>query len=141
MTAQTGFFVLRVPLLPLDILSGWAAAPALQHSVSPSELQPPLIAHVAHLRASYRALLANPIVREAIFVASPDLDGAIDTWLREPDLPRSRDVERALTRYLTRMASRPTPFGLFSSVAAGQAGAGTTLAVAPPPRGPVLGGH
>lgn len=131
MSVASAFFVLRVPLLPLDILSGWAAAPELPHAASPSELQPHLIAHVAHLRASYRALLADPIVREAIFIASPDLDGAIDTWLRDPELPRSRDVERALTRYLTRMASRPTPFGLFSSVAAGHVGAETTLAVVP----------
>ncbi len=128
---MTSFFVLRAPLLSLDGLAGWAAAPPVPPSATPADVQQHLVSHTAYLRESYRALLADPVVREAIFVASPDLDTALESWLREPDTPRSRDVERALTRYLTRMASRPTPFGLFGSVAAGHAADTTSLAVAP----------
>lgn len=131
MSAPSDCFVLRVPLLPLDILSGWAAAPAVPATPASPGFQSHLAAHVAHLRDSYRELLDDPIVREAIFVASPDLHGAIDAWLLDPAAPRARDVERALTRYLTRMATRPTPFGLFGSVSTGLVADTTSLAVAP----------
>lgn len=130
MSVASNVFVLRVPLLPLDILSGWEAAPGLSPSGTAPE-RAHFAGHVAYLRESYRALLADPIVREAIFVASPDLEAAADGWLRDPDTPKSRDVERALTRYLTRMATRPTPFGLFGSVAAGIVADFTNLVVAP----------
>src|SRR5262249_41677763 len=70
-------------------------------------------------------LLADPIVREALYVASPSLADRIDTWQHDAD------VERALVRYLVRMASRATPFGLFSSVAVGTIGKTTTLAIEP----------
>lgn len=131
MSAPSDCFVLRVPLLPLDILSGWAAAPPVPPTAASSGFQSQLAAHVAHLRESYRQLLADPVVREAIFVASPDLHAAIDAWIVDPAAPRARDVERALTRYLTRMATRPTPFGLFGSVATGLVADTTNLVVAP----------
>ncbi len=123
--------MLRVPLLPLDTLEGWAAMVESHALPDGPERAASLAADAARLRASYRALLADPLVREAIFVASTDLHAAIDSWLLDPRGVRARDIERALTRYLTRMASRPTPFGLFASVAAGCAGDATRLTVAP----------
>jgi hypothetical protein len=119
-------FVLRTPTLPFDVLDRWSAQPDL-----------------ASRREVLRALVDDPAVREAVFVASPDLERQIPIWQREPDAPNAVAVERALVRYISRMASRCTPFGLFASVAIaplgplgppgppGPPGARTLLDVAP----------
>ncbi|WXA88046.1 lantibiotic dehydratase [Pendulispora rubella] len=62
------------------------------------------------------------MVREALFLASPSLDSAIDAWLENPDAPRARDVEAIASRYIARMAARPTPFGLFAACTAAAIG-------------------
>jgi thiopeptide-type bacteriocin biosynthesis protein len=107
-------FVLRTPTLPFDVLERWSAQPDL-----------------ASRRDALRTWLEEPAVREAVFVASPDLERQIPIWQREPDSPSGVAVERALVRYVSRMASRCTPFGLFASVAIAPVGAHTRLDVAP----------
>jgi thiopeptide-type bacteriocin biosynthesis protein len=109
-------FVLRTPTLPFDVLDRGSAQPDL-----------------ASRRAALRTLLEDAAVHEAVFVASPDLERQIPIWQREPDSPNGVAVERALVRYVSRMASRCTPFGLFASVAIAPLGAHTRLDV--PPRG------
>jgi thiopeptide-type bacteriocin biosynthesis protein len=63
--------------------------------------------------------LAQPAIREAIFVASPDLDVAIARWYENPDSEKGLRAERSLVRYFARMAGRATPFGLFSGCSLG----------------------
>jgi thiopeptide-type bacteriocin biosynthesis protein len=87
---DNGAFVLRTPLLPfatLDTLD------------------------------DVRALLDDPVVREAIFLASPALADDVE----DPG------ATRALYSYATRMAGRSTPFGLFAGCAVGTIGAETNL--------------
>lgn len=91
-----------------------------------------LAANAEEIRAAYRRLLEDSALREALFVASPDLDRALAHWHADPDGDRGQAAERALTRYLTRIASRPTPFGLFASTSVGLAGDITALTVSPP---------
>jgi thiopeptide-type bacteriocin biosynthesis protein len=67
-------------------------------------------------------------------VASPSLDGEIDTWLREPTGETGRKVERSLVRYACRMAGRATPFGLFSGCSVGAIGEHTRLVLDPAER-------
>jgi hypothetical protein len=109
------FFVLRTPLLPFDELVGWSAG---------AERDRPL------LRARLRAIVARPEVREAIFLGSPSLAARLDAWVSEP--AREAKVERALVRYLARIAGRAVPFGLFAGISVGCLGPETTLAVPPP---------
>jgi len=99
----TGFFVLRTPMLPFERLEAWAAEPATDA-----------------LRASLRAAVTQPDIREALFLASPDLEARLDPWL-EGGLrsEQAARVERSLVRYLVRMASRCTPFGLFAGCSLG----------------------
>ncbi len=101
--------VLRTPVLPFDVLARWAEAP--------------------DRREMLRMLVADPVIREALYVASPELDAQIDAWSEAP--AEHAAVERALVRYVTRMSARSTPFGLFSSVAVADIGEHSALELAP----------
>jgi class I lanthipeptide synthase len=109
-------FVIRTPVLPFDVLAGWASQPDLESR-----------------RDVLRKLVDDPTVREALYVASPELDAQIAAWQREPDSAANIGVERALVRYISRMASRATPFGLFAAVSVGAVG-GETTRLDPSPR-------
>jgi thiopeptide-type bacteriocin biosynthesis protein len=102
------FFVLRTPLLPFDTLLDWARA-------GPDE-----DALLAHLRA----LAERPEIAEALALASADLGAAL---AEKP----SKKVLLALARYITRMSSRATPFGLFAGCSTGTLGAETSLDLPP----------
>lgn len=121
---SSGFVVLRTPLLPFDEIVGWGAdleAPALPDDAGA------LARDRARLRDRLRAIVDRPEVREAIFVASPGLAGLIDTWMADPESTRGGRCERALVRYVCRMAGRSTPFGLFAGVSGGTVAAETRL--------------
>ena len=106
-----GFFALRTPLLPLREFTEWSDAGRDTETAMPERR--------AKLRAHLGRLVDNPAVREAIFVATPDLDETIDDWRRDPESDRGRRAERALVRYVARMCSRATPFGLFAGCTIG----------------------
>ncbi len=57
-----------------------------------------------------------PLFKEAIAVASPSLFAMLEKG------DRSKDVLNSLLKYFIRITSRPTPFGLFSSVSLGNWG-------------------
>jgi thiopeptide-type bacteriocin biosynthesis protein len=100
-------FVLRTPTLSFDVLADWWREP----------------------RECLRTLVDNPAVREALYIASPELDGQLDAWRADPESPAGVAVERAVVRYISRMGFRPTPFGLFASVSVGSLGERTHLEV------------
>ncbi|MEO8551475.1 MAG: lantibiotic dehydratase [Kofleriaceae bacterium] len=102
---------MRTPLLPQTELSAWSRAD--------------------DPRAYLAALLELPEVREAIYIASPGLAGAIDSWRAAPETPASYRVGHALAKYVARMTARPTPFGLFSGVSTGTIARETSLELAP----------
>lgn len=128
----TGCFALRTPLLPLAALTSLGAGLTAPHAAD-AELDAALAADRARGQARLRALVADPVVREALLVASPSLDAALAGWLADPDHPRSRGVEASLVRYLARMAARATPFGLCAGCSTGVLGGATRLELAPRP--------
>ena len=84
----SGAFVLRTPLLARDELERWGdglAVPAAGDDLD--QLTAAIDADRAVLRARLIALVARPEVREAIFVASPNLEASIDAWLAGQRLP------------------------------------------------------
>ncbi|MFJ5922286.1 lantibiotic dehydratase [Kitasatospora sp. NPDC092948] len=87
-----------------------------------------------------RRLAANPLLRQAVEVASGSLALSLQR-LGEPDgaaaLGRKRTVSaaRTLTRYARRSGGRPTPFGLFAGV--GRAGFGAAAKSSPAGSGQV----
>ncbi|MGR6967851.1 lantibiotic dehydratase [Geodermatophilus sp. URMC 61] len=126
--APSGFFVLRTPLLPFDELAalgeGLEAVGAVE---DPHGLDRALARDRARVRERLRAAVSRPELRDALFVASPDLDEAFDHWTREPDSRRGRRLEAALVAYFSRAAARATPFGLFAGCTTGTTGPQTSL--------------
>jgi lantibiotic biosynthesis protein len=128
------FVVLRTPLLPYEEFCLWGRGlTAGAAATDGGALEVALERDRAHLRERLRALVLRPEVGEAIRVASPALHRSLPVWLEEPDGPRARRVERALTRYLTRMATRATPFGILAGWSVGVPGPDTRLQIAARP--------
>ena len=105
------FFLLRAPALParvfLDLMSDTDTRDRLGALADVSE------------------------VRRALFVASPDLVTALNKMDVAATGKRAERAYSRLTRYLTRMSTRPTPFGEFSGVALGEFGQTTTARLGP----------
>ncbi|AUJ71746.1 lantibiotic dehydratase [Pseudoalteromonas sp. NC201] len=98
------FFVLRTPKLPIETLF-----------------------NQQDTNAMLSAWLATPGVVEALYVASPSLLERLEQWREKPNSKQGKKVALALLRYLIRMSSRPTPFGLFSGIHTGKIGSETRL--------------
>ncbi|MET8684761.1 lantibiotic dehydratase [Streptomyces sp. NPDC004732] len=79
------------------------------------------------LRARLTELVTDALFREALEVSSPSLARTLDAVLADAPVAASdlRKAHRAVTRYLLRAASRPTPFGLLAGVLWGSFGAAT----------------
>jgi len=122
------FFVLRTPLLAWD---EWLAFASELSAPAATDLESALAADRKRARERLRSIVAQPMVREALFVASPSLDESIDLWLADPDSERGAKAERTIVKYLARMAGRPTPFGLFAGCSVGTMGETTQLRLAP----------
>lgn len=124
-----GWFAVRVPLAPISDFTDWTkgtpfgALDGDQAAASQLEAQQEL------LRARLRNYMSSPSAREALFVASPDLERVVrpsDAAITPADRERA---DRALIRYFARMTSRPTPFGLFAGMGMGQIADRTRLEV------------
>jgi hypothetical protein len=66
-------------------------------------------------------LLQNDVLREAIYLASPELEAQLQKW-EEGILTDQKKIDRlqsSLLKYASRISTRCTPFGLFASCAAG----------------------
>lgn len=112
--APEGFFALRTPLLPVDELERWSSGLEAPAAGGEADLGERVERDRRRLRARLREIVDRPEVREALYVASPSLVAALESWRRRPEGKKGQRAERALVRYFTRMCSRPTPFGLFS---------------------------
>lgn len=116
----SGFFAFRSPLLPFDELEAWSEGLEASRSLEdPERLEQALARDRERLRAWLRNALERPEVAEALFLASPSLFDALGHWRADPDSRKGKRAENAMVRYLQRMASRPTPFGLFSGCSLG----------------------
>ncbi|HET9228552.1 MAG TPA: lantibiotic dehydratase [Thermoanaerobaculia bacterium] len=128
----SGFFAFRSPLLPFDELEAWSegleACSALD---DPERLEQALARDRERLRDRLRQAIERPEVAEALFLASPSLFDALANWRADPDSRKGKRAENAMVRYLQRMASRPTPFGLFSGCSLGTLDASTRLRLEP----------
>jgi thiopeptide-type bacteriocin biosynthesis protein len=129
-TCQTAdFFVLRSPGLPLDALLPRSLAQDAG-GAGPTGLH--LEGNREAMRQTLRELASGAAVREALALASPDLAARLEAWLAGTlEGTAARNMEQALLRYLSRMSSRATPFGLFAGVSLGTWGPASHLELAP----------
>ncbi|WP_344885599.1 lantibiotic dehydratase [Allokutzneria multivorans] len=118
-----GFFMVRTPTLPAsEFLSITGVAPD-------------------DARRRLRELAERPLVRQALHVASPSLTSglahlgahSLGTQSLGTQSKKSARAYSSLLRYLTRMSTRPTPYGLFSGIGVGRFAERTTLALATDP--------
>lgn len=107
-------------VLRLSALAAERARPTLV-DIDPDDLA----AVTEHLRA----VAADPVVREAVAVSSPSLMHTLDAVAdgRTVEAKKLRRAAVALTRYLLRMTSRATPFGLLAGVSTARFGDTTTV--------------
>ncbi|MGH1518889.1 lantibiotic dehydratase family protein [Chryseobacterium sp. JK1] len=70
---------------------------------------------------SLKILSKDALFKEALFLASPLLHGMLVSWL-EGTLNKEKEekFKRSLLKYISRMSSRCTPFGLFAGYSLGQ---------------------
>ena len=77
----------------------------------------------------FKAILNNDLMREAIYLASPNLLNQLEKW--EKGLiqnPKKVDkLKISILKYFTRISSRSTPFGLFASCNLGNFGKETKI--------------
>ncbi len=124
------FFVLRTPLLPAEMLVDFSEG---LHAIGASdgERGKALALDREQLRAFLRKKLHDPVIRDALFIASPSLAESLPLWLSAPGSERGARVERPMVRYFQRMSGRSTPFGLFAGSSTGSVGATTSLVLPP----------
>ena len=98
-------FIFRSPLLPFDTFTR-----ALKDIDASEE--------------SFKELFRDKVIQEAIFLASPVLFKELLKFLHH-GLPKKKEEEKlkyAMTKYLSRMSTRCTPFGLFAGCSTGRLG-------------------
>ena len=106
-----GFYVLRKPLLPVDVLL------RLLDCTAATGVEP-------MLRDQYR----RPELQEAVYHTSPGLHSQLQHWLANPDFPRKETLHATLLKYLIRASTRCTPYGTFAGcLSPGQLGDGTEV--------------
>ncbi|NVO11347.1 MAG: lantibiotic dehydratase family protein [Bacteroidales bacterium] len=98
-------FVVRTPQLPFDFI---------QNLISDESLQIERLKDIVH----------QPIINEALFIATPEFHEQLQKWLNG-NVSEAKEIERILQtlyKYLSRMSSRSTPFGLFAGCTTGKIG-------------------
>ena len=103
-------FVVRTPVFAVEEFFRWSANRSTGFESATQVL-----------RRTLTEFYTRPLAQEALFIASPDLHKQLLLWLddkiEKPD--KKEKVELAFVKYMIRMCTRCTPFGLFASCTAG----------------------
>ncbi|WP_042359990.1 lantibiotic dehydratase [Geomicrobium sp. JCM 19055] len=62
----------------------------------------------------------EPYIQEAIAISSPTLFNSLEKLDGDPSSKKTRNTISSLLKFLIRMSSRPTPFGLFAGITTGE---------------------
>lgn len=114
------FFMIRTPILPIQRFQ------ELFRTESVSDTDKSALASAVETLAEWSQ---DPVVREAIAVASPSLLESLPNLLHCDNPRKQEQALRGFLRYMLRMITRPTPFGLCSGVTHGEVGEQSVLAL------------
>jgi len=118
------YFMLRAPLLPCEAFRrlgvGLSAARLWRNGADEQDIRCAFVEDNERVRERLRLVTDDAIVREALTVSSGGLAKRLDRWLVDPLGQRGAAAERAVMKYVTRGATRCTPYGLLAGVALGE---------------------
>jgi len=106
------FYLLRTPLLPVNFLDQFTQIP------------------FKDLSDKIKEVFHDPYLTEAIYIASPELYQELIKWFSVEK--EEQKLVLSLFRYLLRMCTRSTPYGLFAGSATGQFSDHTHIEIAHP---------
>src|SRR5258705_1685414 len=113
-------FVVRNPLFPVEVFFNWKADST--DSANKKEI----------LKNYLRNFYLQPVAQEALYIGSPDLHEQLLLWLdnkiEKPD--KKEKTELSLVKYMIRMCTRCTPYGLFASCSVGNFSEATGIMLA-----------
>ena len=122
------FFVFRTALLPFDAFLQWSDGLEAPNCLDDADrLEDAVRRDWQLLRERLWSIATRPEIREALFLASPDLHDLLDRRMADSDEKKRKRLERTLVRYFARMSGRSTPFGLFAGYSIGKPAARTRL--------------
>lgn len=124
----SGFFVFRTALLPFQTFEDWGRDLKATGAEGRDEA---VMTDETELRRRLQALLLDPVLKEALFLASPDLAGGLSYWYEDPHSTKGRRVERTVVKYFSRLCGRSTPFGLFAGCSLGRLSTRTRIVTGP----------
>ena len=102
-------YVLRTPILSFDFYKKLTANESLSNNI---------------LKDTFN----DPLVKEACFLASPTLYFELEKWMSgEYNSKKEDKIRFSLLKYLSRMSTRCTPFGLFAGCSLGEFEDNTTI--------------
>ncbi len=95
-------FVVRTPMLPFNFV---------QNLLSDEKFE----------KNNLKKIICQPVINEALFIAAPEFHEQLQKWLNGNVLKEKEEVRilQTLYKYLSRMATRSTPFGLFAGCTTG----------------------
>ncbi|MBO9586969.1 MAG: lantibiotic dehydratase family protein [Flavobacterium sp.] len=97
-------FILRTPLYSLDFYKNFTKKTNLNDE-------------------DFLSLINDPVLREAIYIASPVLYNAILKWINKEETGKGSEnpekLKLSILKYISRLSSRCTPFGLFAGCTIG----------------------
>ncbi|WP_165423048.1 lantibiotic dehydratase [Ktedonosporobacter rubrisoli] len=122
-----GMYLLRAPHLPAQVFIQMTTATTVSETSTDNNLEARLASISQQSYDVLARLVECPAIEQALFVASSDIAAGIEC-IKSGDHTsrRARQAFAGIFRYLVRMCTRPTPFGLFAGVAIGSLGDVTT---------------
>jgi thiopeptide-type bacteriocin biosynthesis protein len=118
---SASFFLVRTPLLPAATFLQLTASQRAEEPLSGCTIsEQALRERREQCQQKLLQRVQEPLIQQALAIASPSLLEGIVRLRPDDDSRRTRRVFSRLLRYLIRMSTRSTPFGMFSGVAMGQ---------------------
>jgi thiopeptide-type bacteriocin biosynthesis protein len=114
------FYMLRAPALPAETFFRLTASPA-GHSpdLCTTDIQKLYEEATGQCYQELRSLSARELIKQAVAIASFSLFDGFQNLRQERVSRKTERIYSRLLRYIVRMCTRPTPFGLFAGVAMG----------------------